>query len=175
MDFDGEGLTTVKEGSKGSRKRQKSENLREKSKEEYLNVYRMFGTVRVLGQDWFIKDAKSLATVYKNLTNTSSFKRIEICNKNTDTPNQTRILVQGQTFLRFNEEVTAVTLLKRGFSSKKGREFILQVAPLPWRECETCPQRQWYVDIIDSQDVTEPTKSCEELCDCLEDDEDVHI
>ncbi|KAG8246445.1 hypothetical protein J6590_085015 [Homalodisca vitripennis] len=116
------------------------------------------GVLECLQNVWYGKSVRPRLVYkgYKNLTNL-----------------QKAILVKGQTFLRSNEEVTAVTLLKRGFSSKKAREFILQVVPLQhsisqpkkkdvdsllkelfgeaWRECEAFPQRQWYVDIIDSR------------------------
>ena len=104
-------------------------------------------------------------------------------------------------FYRFEEEKKAtITLLKRGVSFKQTGSYKLQVLPLnhgvagpkkkdvesllvqlfgeSWRECENFDSRHWYSSIIDgTPTLTEETSdaSTTQECDCLEDDQGIHI
>lgn len=107
------------------------------SKEDYYDCYRQIGEVKIIGEDWHLKNTKSLSDYYKDIENISDLKRIVIkvkgegnvivnekTKKTATIPRRNRqhtgednkcIVVKGMKNYRFeSDEEQFVSLRKRG-------------------------------------------------------------
>lgn len=120
------------------------------SKEDYYDYYRQIGEVKIIGEDWHLKNTKSLSDYYKDIENISDLKRIVIkvreegdvvANENPKTtPRRNRqntgednksIVVKGMKNFRFESDTEQfVTLRKRGVTLRNLQNVTLNNLPL---------------------------------------------
>lgn len=82
------------------------------SKDEYQNIFEEFGNVRRLGEDWVLKDLKSLEAHYKKLDGIQSLKRIKFLKKRVR--GTYTVEVKTHETYRFESSEKPVPMLKKG-------------------------------------------------------------
>lgn len=161
-------------------------------KNEYYEEYGKVGIVKLLGTDWALFDIKELGKSLKNLDMISEKKRIIIDRK--VSRGKVGITVFGNEFYRFEAEgMKKYTLLKKGISWVNILNKPLQELPLvnhisadkkkdvdqlltilfekDWKNDE---KLVWYTKIITECPTSETTNE-EVFCECLEDDNAIHV
>lgn len=168
-------------------------------KNEYIDIYKSVGSVKVLGESWKLVDAKSLSSkekgCYKRLDGISEFKRIII--KKEKIRNKPTLKVRGLTNFLFETDAEPwLTLRKKGWTAQSCSTVELLNIPLNhtisqakksdvskllisifgenWKEDEDL---RWYVDILNKPDLETSQQGLdpEEQCNCLDDDEGFHV
>ncbi|KAI4455165.1 dna-directed rna polymerases i ii and iii subunit rpabc2 [Holotrichia oblita] len=167
--------------------------------EEYNELYRQVDEVQRLGKEWKLYNVKQLSdVVYSKLVGMKNFKRLRL--KRIEKGNQKIVKDIGYQFYRFQSDNDEFhTMLKRG----KSENFKLKFFPLgnPITEekkqnvktlfgkqftnedtkWEELPELQFYKQIIfggrAEESIAEDEAAVEEseVCDCMEDDCDVHV
>lgn len=168
------------------------------SKEEYVEVYSQFGTVKQLGVDWKLYNIKNMEKCLKKITGISDHKRILI-KKSWNNKRQNIVKVQcHQNFRMAFLNETPQQILKARKEVPEVLEEIPLTRPLPekkkkslahlmaqqfgpnWKDDESL---EWYKNSILPETI-EGTAEIEndhqdqdqdELCDCLEDDVGMHV
>lgn len=163
------------------------------SKEEYLEIYSQFGTVKELGVDWNLYNIKNLQNCLKKITGISDIKRIIInksCNKN----GEAIVKVQchqnyrysylneiPQPILKSRKEVPKVLEeipLMRSLPEKKKKSLAHLLAQHFGPTWENDERLVWYKNLFNQpplETIGEADETEIEVCDCLEDDVGLHI
>lgn len=154
------------------------------SKEQYYEMYKKAGDVKILGTDWKLFNTKSLSVYFKNLPFISEFKRI-VLEKSMES-----VTVKGFKNYRFEDlsEQSGAKLLKKGINVATVKSVVLQSLPLSHgisvekkkdvdkllklmygEEWQNQPDFNWYKDII--YNLPAGNEEAEEVvCDCLDED-----
>lgn len=170
------------------------------SKDEYYKLYSEVGSIKLLGQDWFIKDIKELQNFYKKVDGIADVKRI-ILRKTKTISNFNKVTVTCYQHYRFettceiphnmlkkNKSDQGFELnyieLHRSVPDKKKRTLRKLMAEQFGENWETQKNLEWYVKILSTsevgdeqggQDSRDEDEDREILCDCLEEEESLHI
>lgn len=155
------------------------------SKEQYYEIYRKVGSVKIVGIDWELFDTKSLSAYFRNLLNISELKRIVLVKDNS------AVMVKGFRNYRFEDlsEQIGVKLFKKGVKTANVKTVVLGSLPLSHvistekkkdvekllklmygEEWQNQPDDifKWYKRII--YDLPSCNEEIEESCDCLDED-----
>ncbi|CAH2003243.1 unnamed protein product [Acanthoscelides obtectus] len=165
------------------------------SKDEYFEKYSEFGTVKELGIEWNLYDIKNLQVCLKKIVGISDYKRILI-KKSRNKIGQDIVKVQcyqnfrmeilnevPQQILKKRKEVPIVLEeipLTRSLPEKKKKSLAHLMAQQFGTTWENNENLAWYKNILreaplEAGAVEVQEQNENELCDCLEDDQGIHI
>ncbi|KAF6214237.1 hypothetical protein GE061_008976 [Apolygus lucorum] len=164
--------------------------------EEYEAIYKDFGVVKKVGEDWKMYDLKKLLNTYQKIKGISNSKRIVI-EKFTTSKNAIVTKVRCLSHFRFSstteeyrriikrgrneEDLPMLTeiLLGNALSSEKKKDVLHLLQSHYGENWRSFPELQWYQRVCESRDDSTSTEEAvdeEEECDCIdEDDHELHI
>ncbi|XP_031336004.1 uncharacterized protein LOC116165583 [Photinus pyralis] len=167
------------------------------TKQGYHKLYAEVGAIKILGQDWFIKDIKELQTFYKKVDGISDLKRIVF--KKTRKNNRNNVTVTcyqhyrfestneiQQSLLKKNKSDQGFQLnnmeLHRSIPDKKKKTLRKLMAEQFGENWESQENLKWYQQILctaenqsDNSHLREDHHELDEQCDCLEEEDSLHI
>lgn len=172
-------------------------------KADYVAVYGLMGTVKLLGEDWKLYNTKALSSkqqgCFKRLAGISECKRILI-KREVDVKRKKILRVKAMLHFFFESDTEPwQNLQKKGWSTKRCASVVLEQLPLVHsitcakkkdvdkllqhifgEDWKTDENLKWYLDIVTNNshaanEEDETTNIEEEECNCLDDDEGLHV
>ncbi|GBM58495.1 hypothetical protein AVEN_212751-1 [Araneus ventricosus] len=144
------------------------------TKEQYYELYKKVGDVKISGTDWKLFNTKSLNVYLKNLPFISELKRI-VLDKSRES-----VKVNGFKNYYFEDrsEQSGAKLLKKGINAAIVKSVVLQSLPLSHgisldlklmygEQWQTEPDFNWHKDII-TNNLPAGNEETEEVWDCLD-------